>query len=373
MKATKATRTRRHVFLLVVLASVAMLLSVFSVGNGDLVDSQAVKTIPQKASDSRISVGVCVTGQLCRLELQNKFHYFLSHVRHTHDLYLVAALQDDESCGFTNPSHVAGAQFSRFSEVESWLEKNEIRGKAILSNVANPVVNDRYVYSLKKRGKVNETQRAIHHYSQWHNLESCWKEFAEQGTRDVYLKLRDDSIFVSKFRVEDFVTEYVQEKEFHAKKVFVPACLGWGGINDKSAIALSGSAREFFLGPKIMYLQYDKLECSVNRVQCQYLFNTYNPESFLQQALEAQAVEVIRVEPRFYPIVTGTAIHYGRTACFHDEGRQLGAGRVCLPEHLQKKVVFGCMIDPISSTGEFGNAPSTALNRSVTSHLSTVP
>jgi hypothetical protein len=343
-KSAKTSRLRRFVLILIVLFITAIFFQVLWIGDHGDLDAPSANR-PLTAGHTRTSVGVCITGQLCRLELHNKFHYFLRHTRHLHDLYLVTVLQDDDSCQFTNLPHKADTRFYSISEVERWMENKQIRGKAVQSNITSLVINDRYVHSLNKRGTVNETQRAINHYNQWHNLESCWDEFAMQDRRDLYIKLRDDSIFVSKFSLEHFVNSYAHAKEFHAKKVFVPDCLGWGGTNDKSAIILSGAAPEFFLGPKSMYLHYNDLECGVDGNQCHYLFNTYNPESFLQQALDAQAVEVIRVAPQFYPILTGTAIHYGRVVCFPHDIRQLGLGNVCLPDNLRNRVIFNCLLD----------------------------
>jgi len=228
------------------------------------------------------------------------------------------------------------------------MENKQIKGKAVKSNNTRVIINDRYVHSLNKRGEVNETQRAIHHYRQWRNLETCWGEFAMQGSTpfDIYIKMREDSVFVSKLNLKTFIHSHVLAKEFYAKKVFVPDCLGWGGINDKSAIILSEAAPAFFVGPRSMYLHYNDIECRVDGNQCHYLFNSYNPESFLQQALEAQAVEVIRVAPQFYPIVTGTPIYGGReVVCFPSHDRQVGVGNVCLPVHLRKRLLFNCLLD----------------------------
>jgi len=58
-------------------------------------------------------------------------------------------------------------------------------------------------------------------------------------------------------------------------------------------------------------------------------------------------VEVIRVAPYFYPIVTGTSILYGgrEAVCFPSLDRQVGVGNVCLPVHLRKRLLFNCLLD----------------------------
>ena len=292
------------------------------------------------------SVGVCITGQICRLELANKHDYFFKPVKKSSSLYVLVILHASDNCGYTNLDTGTKHFFDDSFDVLAWLTERGIDGDVMSMHTDVVTLNERYVSSLDKRGKVNETQRAQHHYFQWQNLNRCYSALRQVGDFDVFVKLRDDSLFVSEFKLDSVLKSHgvLREVDFaKSKLVFVPSCLRWGGINDKSAVVLAGAAESFFYGPLHVYHDhYNELSCSHSR--CQYRFNTFNPESFLQQTLEYLLVEVVFLSGKEMPILTGSYGRARRLICFPREDRQFGLERACLPEHLRHRLINNCLV-----------------------------
>jgi len=308
-----------------------------------------LSTRQSQIPEDSLSVGVCITGQLCRLELRNKNRYFFRAIQdNKYDLFVSLVLLEHFDCHSTNEvvANYRLSTFQRPHDVEVWLSRNRIDGTVFQPKTVTPFYHDRYVYSLDKRGKINETKRALHHYEQWTNLKHCWRELNKVRGHDVYVKLREDSIFVAKFSPFRSLEAYLGEKLISQSKLFVPNCLGWGGINDKAAVAVGSAAFQFFNAPLSVYKQhYNDLKCGAFHEHCSYVFNTYNPESFLQQAIEYMGTDIQGLPAEVFPALTGVSRLGGHMLCFPTGVRQLGQRHGCLPQKMHKLLVGQCLMD----------------------------
>lgn len=296
------------------------------------------------------SVGVCITGQLCRLELANKNHFFFQHLKEQGQYFhLIAVLQAGDNCGYTNDFNQGTSIFHTLQEVDDWMEFYNIDGSAMDPQLPSPIIQERYVHSLDKRGKLNETSRAMNHYKQWKSLEHCYSSLQERHDFDVFVKLRDDSVFVSRIQLSAIILAQQQNSISYSarRELFVPSCLSWGGINDKSAVVLSGAAFDFFNGPLRVYTEhFDDIACHSRMESCEYVFNVYNPESFMLRVMEFYGLQIVHVHADQFPIVTGHASLMNALVCFPNGKRQFGLEKSCLPSHLRRLVFGSCLIEP---------------------------
>jgi len=297
------------------------------------------------------SLGICVTGQLCRLELRNKAEFFIAPALKTYDMHVHFELQDGE-CVYTNyQARVdfdrdaalhsrTGNSFISISALTDWLDErvnvdegehagNSSR-KALTTSFSTstkfgvPVVQYRYVYSLNKVGHVNESARAVNHWRQWKSYRECLNRLNSIGEFDLYIRMREDLLFHAVF-VPPLI--WLDQSK---NDVWVPSCASWEGYNDKIALVHPRARESYFAGILDTYeSHYDDVDCATNKV-CKYRFRTHNPETFLREALSYLKVRVQPVDPEHLPCVTGTYMG-GTRICFHQYHRQLGVGLNCLP------------------------------------------
>ena len=293
------------------------------------------------------TLGVCVTGQLCRLEIENKMNLFILPSTQTYDVHVHFELEDDK-CKYTNyhdnsDDARAEKQLRSFSDIEAYFQRYEdelhitttrttttMRRRGLSTSFAkaaygDPVIQYRYMYDLNKLGRVNETARALNHWRQWKAYQSCKQAFAAVGDFDLYARLREDLLFYKIF-VPPLV--WLNQSEHD---VWLPRCASWRGFNDKIAFVHPRASEQYFTGVLDTYEQhYDDLRCSQDHVSCRYVFQTNNPETFLLQALTFLKVRVERMDPEYLPTFTGRHVN-GTVFCFDQYRRQLGRNLDCLP------------------------------------------
>ena len=281
-----------------------------------------------------VRVGICITGQLCRLELSSKYTNLMSG--RALSVFSVLILQRGEDCVFTNARSPA-QRIANKIDVEKWLRDRKVSGKVKYFDVGREPhahIHKRYVYSLDKNGVVDPFKRAVNHWRQWQYMSACWDEFSQMQSMDFYLKLREDSVVLLPI---DFSWFGAPVADPHSEgQVYTPECLSWGGVNDKVALVTAGAAEHFFTAPINVYQEHynDKI-CKHD--SCHYVFNTYNPETFLEQALRYTNVTIKRVTVDQLPIVTGE-LHGTHFICFQQRYRQLGSLTQCLPASLQQNL-----------------------------------
>ena len=194
-----------------------------------------------------------------------------------------------------------------------------------------PTIQWRYVYALNKLGRVNETERAIHHWRQWRSYQICAEEFKKQPEMDIYFRMRDDGLFVRPFSPSHLVQNHKQSRRNSGvlllrrsvSHVYVSACARWHGVSDKIAIFFDKSSALHVLmnTARIYEERYNELTCP-RKGHCKYTFQATNPETFLLQAWRYLNVKIDVIDPLSLPYATGTDTGVG--FCFTDFTRQLG-------------------------------------------------
>lgn len=304
---------------------------------------QTISVKPQALEKTKPSLGVCITGQLCRLELINKMNYFILPTLKEYNVHIHFLLQDWD-CRYTN--HQTQVQlnastdnsFFSFSNVNDWLNmymnQNQVESVDLPSALTTsfkkaefgePFLNYRYMYHLNKLGSVNETQRALNHWRQWSSYKGCLESLNLLKDFDLYARIREDLLFHNTFVPPQ--TWRNQSKY----DMWLPKCASWGGSNDKVAFIHPRASESYFSRIIDVYENhFDDLECMSGTKSCKYIFMTKNPETFLQQALEFLKVRVQRLEPEDLPCLTGVYMG-GSGFCFYQHQRQLGLNLGCLP------------------------------------------
>ena len=298
---------------------------------------------------SKPFLGVCVTGQLCRLELESKIKSFILPSSKIYNVHVHFELEESE-CKFTNNQNSTslGGRLNSFFDIETNFGKyfkyfdissrNDINISHRASSsrhslsisyasslLGEPVIQYRYLYSLNKLGHVNETLRAMNHWRQWKTNHNCLHALDAIGYFNLYVRIREDLLFHNMF-VPQLV--WLNQTEHD---MWVPRCASWHGFNDKIAIIHSRARESYFMRVLATYEDnYDDVTCSHDHRVCRYTFQTKNPEMFLKQALTNANVRVQQLAPEVLPTFTGEHKN-GTYFCFPSYKRQLGEGLDCLP------------------------------------------
>ena len=307
------------------------------------------------------ALGVCFTGQLCRLELRNKAERFLVPSLRTYDVRAHFVLQEarEKSCIYSNYQAQVKEDTSnltvieRFESVENvrvWFDtyfnsrfKEGSQGATpgdmsvsfSVANFSEPFINYRYLYTLNKVGMVNETRRAENHWRQWRSYVECIRGLDTFRQFDLYVRLREDLLFF-----DNFVPPHVWSKETNVD-MWVPHCTGWGGLNDKLAVIHPRVRIAYFKGIYEAYMNhFDDIDCA-SKTSCGYRFKTNNPETFQKQALKSLKVRFKEEKPETLPCTTGLYMG-GSRFCFYQHRRQLGYGLECLPIQERKRFTPPC-------------------------------
>ena len=269
-------------------------------------------------------IAVCVTGQMCRLQLESKYVHFFQPLAQRGELSIALVLQTGDECIHLNTQSRLDErdQFSSMHEIKQWFYERQLKANMIKYETASgehEFVQPRYVYTLNKLGRRNSTQRALVHFRQWKSYELCWRALPHHA--DVYIRMRDDSNF---FRTFSFPT--LLEHQRPLVDVIVPECCNWDGLNDKIAIFFGARAAESLLTNtlRIYKREYDDLVCPLSTdTDCVYKFRTHNPETFLQQVTDALELKVAQVDYNRLPHVA--AISNNGHICIESPSRQVGS------------------------------------------------
>jgi len=344
---------RRLLFAWLCLTSVKCLLFFSTIGKSLLKQ--------KSANPMKSSLGVCFTGQFCRLELRNKVERFLAPSMGTYDVHAHFVLQEarEEGCKYSNyQAHVkedtssltVSESFGSIANVRDWFDSyfnssttEGSRGATLVglsvsfsaANFSEPVIRHRYLYTLNKVGMVDEIKRAESHWRQWRSYVECIRRLDSFQQFDLYVRLREDLLFY-----DNFVPPQVWLKDTKVD-IWVPRCTSWGGLNDKLAVIHPRAREAYFEGIHDAYVNhYNDIDCD-SKTSCRYRFKTNNPETFQKQALKSLKVRFKEETPETLPCVTG--VYTGGTRfCFYQHRRQLGYGLECLPAKERERFTPPC-------------------------------
>lgn len=171
-----------------------------------------------------IRIGVCITGQIGRLELGSKRRHIFAPLKNNSMVTLDAVfiLGNESKSVFVNgktdenqKKYVNEEQITKFlqphvDEVHvHWVEQPE-----------DPIINPMYADNLGKMIKSNTKEfqltRTKSHIRQWHNLRACYNafvdmEFEHKERYDAFIRLRDDGFFVDRVNPFPVVPSKTQE------------------------------------------------------------------------------------------------------------------------------------------------------------------
>ena len=282
-------------------------------------------------SHNQLSLGVCITGQFCRLEVDNKFKEFLGPSSQVYDVNIVFILADGP-CQFVNSRTdvVTMTKEMILSEGEKYnIGSNNIQ--FVSSPSMQDFYQDRYIQSLDKP-EANSTARALGHLRQWSSLAACLDHMKPS---DLYVRIRDDSIFFDKFiPLASTLGNY---------DIGVPGCLSHGGFNDRGAIVRPKVALLYFKGlqqaymylynipapskgPLLGFMDFYDIPVPTKSYEAFY-FNAHNSESFFESVMRLYGISVKRLSAAKFP--THNAVSLGHDGvCFKTAARDLIS---CIP------------------------------------------
>ena len=244
-----------------------------------------------------IRIGVCVTGQIGRLELESKRQYLFGplHNNSMVKLDVVFVLGNEDSSVFVN-GRVDDNQQKYVNEtaIKDFLSPHvdDVVVKWV-DQPDNPTINHLYADNLGKLVKSNTKEfqysRTKSHIRQWFNLKQCYNtfldlEFAHGERYDAFIRLRDDGYLVDRINPFPVVAwKTMSESESESKTqveaprmirgrvqmvfssanppdIILSACDSWGGYNDKGVVVGRAASHNYFNGfMDVFYLHYSKL------------------------------------------------------------------------------------------------------------------
>jgi len=289
-------------------------------------------------SHNQLSLGVCITGQFCRLEIENKFREFLGPSSRVYDVNIVFILADGP-CQFVNSRTDVVTMTKEMILSEG--EKYNI-GSNNIQFVSKPSMPDfyqeRYVQSLDKI-EANSTARALGHLHQWGSLAACLDHLKPS---DLYVRIRDDSIFFDEFvPLASTLSTY---------DIGVPGCLSHGGFNDRGAIVRPEVALLYFKGLQQAYMYLYNIPAPSRGLLLGFMdlydipvptksyetfyFNAHNSESFFASVMRLYGVSVKRLSAAKFPTVNAVSLG-NDSVCFKTPAPHLIS---CIPASSTSKL-----------------------------------
>jgi len=254
---------------------------------------------------------VCITGQLGRLELENKIRTLIDPLhRHGYEIGLALVL----SKGTPTFTH-AFMKEQRYASEREMLDVFRYHPNVKILNSPHslydpmPDPNPPAVYfvNMKKhddRDLDKVFQRAENHVRQYDSYRRCWD--IERSTApphgpgepvppqyDVYIRIRDDVGFEKNLNMTLVNTFTAIARKRNNKAIMVSDCRSFGGVNDRLAIVTPAAAEDYFLNPYKLIKEdpYAKFGARGNEVDWKRVIN---PESLLRNVYEASDIKIIQ-------------------------------------------------------------------------------
>ena len=256
---------------------------------------------------------ICITGQLSRLELENKIRNILEPLHQQGYELSVALVLSKGEPKFTNKS----ADESRYDSLRDAFEVLDnlqyVRilnpSRSAYKPLAHPNPPAVYYMSLKKvdkRSFEEVLERSENHMRIFDSYQRCWDiertdafdafhGASPPPAHDVYIRIREDVGLtqpVNMTLVNDLVN-YSHTAQ-NPKIMLVTDCRSWGGINDRMAIVSSAAAQDYFLSPYTV-LAGDPFrgfgDNGLNKIDWS---NIITPESLLKQTYDASGIHIVQ-------------------------------------------------------------------------------
>ncbi|KAG8467839.1 hypothetical protein KFE25_006891 [Diacronema lutheri] len=279
-----------------------------------------------KMDPARLRIGICVIGQVERLELGSKVVHLLATNARKHHVDAVFALAPRGAAHFVNKQTDAGGRKRWTADRIRAKVGGALRGGKLIIDMkkqaALPYLRARYVMQNEKfrNNLAKKDDRARSHVRQWGSLWQCHQHFtytqkANGAPYDVFIKLRDDSYIMRGWTLE--------KPSFWRGHVVVKQCLNFGGLNDKAAVVDAKHAAAFFAKPLLdWYFDFPGL---ANEVRFR------NPESYLLGVMTHHHVPIRRVSADKMPTITSRTSADG-AMCIPMDISKVGPRASCLPK-----------------------------------------
>lgn len=217
---------------------------------------------------------VCITGQLNRLEIQTKIQNFIKPNAGKIDVSFVLDLNSK----YATNTVVGNRSLPSMNEVVSQFES---AGARVLffntqAQTAAPDVSSVYVMQLDKRkfSLEKRLERARNHFRQYEAYARCNYE-ALTRDYDVYLRIRDDTMFSSAFLISPL-----------PDGIHVPRCNAWGGVNDRSILIVGKTYAGVYFSLLDRFKNFDRGFSHDQRR------SIVNPETFLATSMVSANIPI---------------------------------------------------------------------------------
>ncbi len=256
---------------------------------------------------------VCITGQLSRLELENKKENLF---RHWHDYFGidfdVALVLSSTNYSSTTKGGESDQEFFHVSEVADYL--NTIPGVTVLNSddfvsSENPVVNPKYFKQRStdnNRGFSYNLEKTQNQVRQFESLAQCYYHMIQSPLAakeyDIVHRVREDSGYYVKVPYDKLLK---MTQRAH-KTIVSSSCQQHGGINDRGSFVSPAAAYDYFVQPMVhMYTQPLPLDVRSTEL---FLMNSYSKTCHLVETHQFRVLRIwssINDHSTFYP---GTSI-----------------------------------------------------------------
>lgn len=275
-----------------------------------------VTTASGVGREAPLIVGLCITGQLGRLEVRSKVEAVLKHAassNHVVDVVLAVHNSSRSESVFVNSGMVQRAMNSQTSKAYARsMARQDLEfysryyRESFVESMSDALLNMDYVEHLDKT-RMNSTQkeaRGRSHISQWYHMSRCWKEFEaleyeQQFRYDSFLRLRDDAYVLAPMDLSAVVSLSNSKDE---QVIIVPHCESSkkDGINDKAALVNRAAAHNYF----VSLLDYYYLRWDVMKTQRK---SSLSPERFINWCYAARGIRIVK-SSQAMPIMTSVLI-----------------------------------------------------------------
>lgn len=264
---------------------------------------------------------VCITGQLERLELENKIVTVLQPLREAGYEPDIALILDDSSSHVTNTQRVQVDLNPAFGSYGSAVRHLRDRDFNVLTErpyeqEADPAVNDEYLSHLHRKHSMSDDQhleRAKNNVRMVNSWADCYREMTKGGadrfeSYELAIRLRDDSGFLKSLDVDDLVTDLSTQPN----TIISNGCrFGDGrGLNDKFAVVSVDAAETYFVGPS----EYMRMGLFDERVK--------SSETFIYYTYSVEGMSLVQSE-KIRHVVKLMSDGEGRTILHPQEGKKL--------------------------------------------------
>jgi len=280
---------------------------------------------------------VCITGQVNRLELDNKIGAVLNPLRQAGYEPDIALVLDDSSSTphVTNDQKVkvdythqpAFASFSEAADALRDMDFNVVTDSPYVQ-VAEPILNEQYVSQLQQKDGMTDEQHRDRSKNNIRMMESwgrCYDEMTADSQRsmeyDIVVRVREDAGFIEALDV-DFLVEKLTENgpeqddessstgKSSNRVVISNGCRQSHGMNDKFAVVSRDAAESYFHSP-LRYYYTKPLDPKV-----------ISSESFIYYTYLAEGLTVLK-PPEIRSVVKVITDENGNTLLFPGEKKTL--------------------------------------------------